>query len=149
MSVRNPLKVLTLSVLGCLVFGQATSGWARQDTVPGSRYTSARSAALGDAYLPIGDDGASGLFYNPAGLARIRQTTFEPANVQAYANDGFAATLASPSLNFYKATSLSSYNSTLQKYPMQHIAFGGALTPTFYTRGFAVGLLMQSQVGAR
>ena len=45
--------------------------------MPGARYLSARGAALGDAMLPWGDDGASGLFYNPASLGKIRNTKLD------------------------------------------------------------------------
>ena len=132
-------------VLGCLVFGQP--GLAREDVVPGSRYTSARAAAMGDAYLPLGDDGASGLFYNPASLGRIRGAQVEPLNLSMYANSAYASMMGG--LDFYKFPSLSQYASTLQKHPGDYAGAGFGLFSGGYMRGFAVGALLQSHLAAR
>src|SRR5690606_24664564 len=80
--------------------------WARGERVPGSRYTSARAAAMGDAFLPLADDAAAALFYNPAGLGKIRGNWFEPLNLQLQANSGYFSNV---SLDFYKVLSLNSY----------------------------------------
>ncbi|MEK6704876.1 MAG: hypothetical protein AABZ06_03735 [Bdellovibrionota bacterium] len=118
---------------------------ARLDVVPGSRYTSGRAAALGDAFLPLGEDGAAGLFYNPAIIARRGSRGVEPVNLGIYANNGYVQNF---DLNFYKVAELSRYATTLQAHPGIYFSSGASLMPAAYFRGFALGLLMQSEVGA-
>ncbi len=128
--------------LGCLACLQSTSAFARQDVVPGSRYTSARAAALGDAFLPIGDDGAAALFYNPAVMGKLRGVKLEPMNISLMGNSGFASGLG---LNSFKITSLSSNLSNLQSSPGVFQGVGATILPTYYTRFFSVGLLAQEE----
>jgi hypothetical protein len=139
---EQTLVIAALFLTSLLVIPAA---YARGDRVPGSRYTSARGAALGDAYLPLADDGASGLFYNPAGLNRIRHTTFEPLNLGLESNTDFINNL---DLNFFKATSLESYASTLADHPGSFPGIGISLFPNFSTRHFSFGVLMQSHLAA-
>lgn len=132
--------------LGMLCFCFESQVEARQDLIPGSRYTSARAAAMGDAYLPLGDDIPSGLFYNPADLGRIKKAEIEPINISGYV-DTSAILMAGSS--FYQAGSLSSYLPTLQKTPNQMSGLGGALLPNFGFPGFGLGVLVQSQVAGQ
>src|SRR4051812_28774831 len=81
---------------------------AREDLIPGSRYTSGRGAALGDAFLPLGDDAAAGLFYNPAVLGKLRKTELEALNFSVYGNSNF---FSSAGTNSYNVTNLGSYAS--------------------------------------
>lgn len=134
------LTLLTLSLVL-----QSCSAWARQDIVPGSRYTSARAAAMGDAALSLGDDGASGLFVNPALLARVGGPQVEGLNLSFYAN---AASAGMMSYDFYKMASLSSYLPALQSHPGEYAGAGFSLAPTAYMKGFAFGVLMNTQLGA-
>ncbi len=120
-----------------------SKGEAREDIIPGSRYTSAAGAAMGDAYLPMGDSVADGLFYNPANLARIRRTEVELLNFTGYLNTPFLTTASS---NFYQATSLSSYASTLQRSPGQNSGLGGQLLVSGGFPGFGFGILGLSQL---
>ena len=60
---------------------------------------------MGDAYLPIGDDPPSGLFYNPANLGRIRKTQIEPLNFSGYLNSPLITVSGT---SFYNGSSLSS-----------------------------------------
>ena len=61
------------------ILGLALPGWASEaNSVPGSRYMSGRAAAMGDAFLPLADDGASAVFYNPSAIARLKDPRFEP-----------------------------------------------------------------------
>lgn len=121
------------------------SAEARQDAVPGSRYTSARAAALGDAYLPLADDPASALFYNPAGLGKIKQFTFEPANIKAHVNTDFTRNVG---LGTYKFTNLSNYQSELGNNPWSFPGAGVSLLPNLGFRGFGLGLLADYDVAA-
>ncbi len=132
-------------ILGGLSSFFAGSSWARQDIVPGSRYTSARAAAMSDAYLPLGDDGPSGLFYNPATLGRIRNPQFEGLNLSLYANSGYAGMF---NIDFYNVASLSGYLKTLEKNPGTFAGAGFSVIPSAYMRGFAFGVLLQSHLGA-
>jgi hypothetical protein len=125
------------------VLGQAES-WAREDTVPGSRYVSSRGAALGDAVLPLVDD-ATSLFYNPAGIARAKQIHFEPIQFQLGVNSFFVNTLNKDSI---KALSLSSYSPNLVSHPGKFPGYQVAVFPNYVMKGFAFGLLYQRENSA-
>ncbi len=128
------------------VFLGALRAQARQDTVPGSRFTSARAAGMGDSAAPIADDVGSALFNNPAEFGKIKKAQLEPINFSFFGNtnylSGFGAT------NGYKATSLSSYQSALAENPGRFSNVGASLFSGFGTRGFGLGVLTQSSVGA-
>jgi hypothetical protein len=146
-SVLASLLSLNLTV-GCLFFVQCLEqpiAYAREDLVPGSPYTSDRGASMGDAVLPLVDD-ASALFYNPAGLAKIRATDFEPFNFNFYGGTGYLDHLGPGS--FYKITSLSANQGNLASNPGSFMGVGGEYFPSFATHGFAFGVLVNSQVGA-
>lgn len=119
---------------------------ARGDVIPGSRYTSGRGAALGDAFLPLADDGAGGLFYNPAGIGKIRRTQFEPLNFQVQLNNDY---IASIDRNFYRVLNLADYKPYLVTYGGKYPGVAGAVTPNFFFRGFAMGILYQNRVAAQ
>jgi hypothetical protein len=122
------------------------AAWARLDVVPGSRYTSGRAAALGDAFIPLADDGASGLFYNPAGIGKIRTTQFEPVNLGLQVNSDY---LGMVDRNFYQLPSLSGYAPTISGAEPAAPGFSAALFPNGFTRGFAFGVLMQAETRAQ
>jgi hypothetical protein len=144
-SSRNYLSLI-LPLLICLLSGQFGGlAYAREDLVPGSPYTSAQGASMGDAVLPLANDGASSLFYNPAGLARIRTTAFEPFNLNVYGNSGYFGNITNEST---KITSLSSSAGNLESHQGTFMGTGASYAPTFYTHGFAFGVLLQSQIGA-
>src|SRR3954465_14061715 len=92
MGLRNPMKTFTILAVTLVV---APLAWGRQDTVPGSRYTSARFAASGDSAFNLADDPASALFYNPAGLAKLRGIQVQPINLGLYGNSNYFGTLDS------------------------------------------------------
>jgi hypothetical protein len=119
--------------------------FAREDAVPGSPYTSGPGAAMGDAYLPLADD-ASALFYNPAGLAKIRDTSFEPFNFNFYGGTGYLDHIGPG--NFYKVPSLAANQGTLVSNQGNFIGVGGEFFPSFRSHGFAFGVLLNSEVGA-
>lgn len=119
--------------------------FGRTDLIPGSRYTSGRASGMADAYLPLADDVASGLFYNPAGLARIRRIQVVPLNMSFYLNNEY---IKNSNLNFYNFSNLNSYLPNLQSIPSSFQGMGGALLPTFGVPGFSFGVLVQAEVGA-
>jgi hypothetical protein len=137
--------------LHCLIFVQALlilstgQAFARQDVVPGSRYTSARAAALGDAFMPLGDDGASALFNNPAAVGKIRKFQAEPMNLGLMANGGFTDSMG---LDSYKIYSLSGNLPKLSASPGAYQGGGISILPNIAGPGFAVGVLMQNEFGA-
>jgi len=115
------------------------------DRIPGSRYVSARGAALGDAYIGLADGVGDSLFYNPAGIGRINGATFEPLNAQMGANDKLASGFGT---DFYKFQDLNSYKSNLDKNRGTNPGGSFALLPAFGFRGFAIGALYQSRLMA-
>jgi hypothetical protein len=129
-----------------LIFLLSVQVWAGQDLVPGSRYTSGRAAAMGDAFIPLADDGATSLFYNPAGIGRIRQPQAEPINFQLYGNSGFTG---SAGTQFYNAPSLGGYMPVLTANPGTLVNTGAAIAPVFSMRGFAFGMLINTQMMGR
>lgn len=128
---------------GGLVFGHSV--WAGDDLLPGSRYNSARAAAMGQAYLPLGDDPASGLFYNPANLGKVHRPIIE------FFNFSFNLTSAVPQTAgtaITGITSLPGYLPSLQRAPGQLQGAGYNLFSGFALPGFAFGLLWSNQFGA-
>src|SRR5690242_14671582 len=113
MLIRN-FSLFSFTCLFCFFYfsgGKGKLAYAREDLIPGSRYTSGRAAAMGDAYIPLADDVASGLFYNPANLAKVLKTQFEPFNASFYSNVGNIPNIG----NGTQVTSLSGNLSTLNK----------------------------------
>jgi hypothetical protein len=141
----NGTRRLAFSILALIAWlgtaAGAGSAWARFDAVPGSRYTSGRAAALGDAFLPLADDGASALFYNPAALGKLRTTQFEPINMTLQANSDYLGMI---DRNFFKLPSLSGYAPTISGAEPAFPGFSAGLFPNGFTRGFGFGLLMQT-----
>lgn len=133
-------------IIYLVIFLTSLPLFAREDIIPGSRYTSGRGAALGDAFLPLADDVPSGLFYNPAGLGKVRHLEVEPLNFSGYFNSGFLSTLSGSSVG---ATSLSSIAPTLQSNVGQNVGVGGAFIPSVGFPGFHFGILVQTQLGAK
>jgi hypothetical protein len=115
------------------------------DRIPGSRFVSARGAALGDAYIGLADGVGESLFYNPAGLARIRGPLFEPINAQLGGNDKF---VEHSGTDIYKFNSLSGYKANLEKNPGTNPGAGFALLPALGFSGFGVGALYQERLMA-
>ena len=136
-------SLVFLSVMGVVAGLAADPASARNDRVPGSRYTSGRAAALGDAFLPLADDGAGGLFYNPAAIAKIRDTQFEPLNFQIQPNMGFLGNIGLQSLKF---PSLGGFAPVLNSNPGTTQGAGFSVLPNVYSRGFAFGMLMLSLI---
>jgi hypothetical protein len=100
---------------------------------------------MADAFLPLADDGATALFYNPASISSLKGMGIELMNLSLETNNDYVMGF-SPTA-FYKVTSLSSYAPTLSggEYP----GVGYSILPNFYARGFAFGILMQSRVAAK
>jgi hypothetical protein len=135
--------------LTILVFSQGASlhlALGRDDLVPGSRYTSARAAAMGDAFLPLGEDVASGLFYNPGNLAKIRLMEYNISNFTLDLNTPFVSNLGLGSVSL---PILGSFLPTLTTVSPKFLGGGGSFFMDFGMPGFSVGVLLQSQIGAQ
>lgn len=126
-----------------MCFQEAQEALANEDLIPGSRYTSARAAAMGDAFIPIGDDIVSGLFYNPANLALINRAVYEPVNLSWYTNSNFMSTANS---NIANAPSLTGYATELNKESGKYVGMGGQFVPTVGLPWASFGLLINSEV---
>ncbi len=98
---------------------------------------------MGDAFLTIGEDGASSLFVNPAAMASGRGMSAEILNLSLEANQDF---VGGADINSIKATSLPAYAPTLPvgEYP----SIGYSLIPNFSVGGFGFGMLLQSRISA-
>jgi hypothetical protein len=136
----------------CLIFLQCLSALcateqaqAWESLIPGSRYVSARASALGGAFLPLGDDGASAMFYNPAAVGKIRGIQAEPMNLAITGNGGLVDHLG---LNSYKAYSLSAYQPQLTASPNSFQSAAFQAVPAFYGKGFSLGMLISDDFGA-
>lgn len=115
------------------------------DSVPGSRHTSARGAALGDAFIPLVEDGAGALFYNPAGIGKVRYLQLEPLNFQVHINSDYVNMV---DRNFYKVASLSNYAPNIIRKEGKTPGLGAAVFPNFAGRGMAFGVLLQNEFQA-
>jgi hypothetical protein len=115
----------------------------RGDLVPGSRYTSGRGAALGDAFTPLADDAAAALFYDPSAIARLRGFEAEPMNVQGQINADY---LSMFNRNAYKVYSLSGYADELGARQAMYPGLSGSVLPNIGFRGFGAGVLLQSRL---
>lgn len=144
MKARKLLKYMIFLIMYWVVV-DPINAIARQDVVPGSRFTNARAAAMGDAFLPLGDDGMSALFYNPALVGKFRKTSFDALNIQLSANQNYAANIDG---NFLNVINLSNFRSTLASHIGDFMGAGGSLSTAFYGRGFAIGALYENQMYA-
>ena len=133
------------ALIGALVASWASPAWALDGLVPGSRYLTARGAAMGDAYQPFADDGPESLFYNPAAFGHLRGTHFEPMNLSFYATGDYLGQIG---LDSYKIISLSSYKDTLIKNPGTFPGIGLQYVGSFATRDLGFGLLIRTDTQA-
>ncbi len=131
---------------GVIVLGSLGVCQARDDVVPGSRYTSGRGAAMGDAVLPVIDDVAGGLFYNPANLSKIRRREFELKNFMVYGNAGLISNFGLGTLSL---TSLSGFLNTLKEGTPSYLGGGAAWMMDIGFPLFSFGVLLQNELAAR
>lgn len=115
---------------------------AREEFIPGSRYVSGRGSAMGDAIVTVVDD-SSALFYNPAGLSRIKKAKLEVMNLQLRSNTELVKNLTR---DFYNFPSLASYGKTVVRKKGMEPAAGFSLFPSFSVRGFGIGVLAQADL---
>jgi hypothetical protein len=126
-----------------LLYSHAAHAW---DTpVPGSRYQSARALSMGNAYIELADDAASSLFYNPAGIAKIRGFQFEPFNLGIQMDPGFVGAVSEQSLQF---PSFSTYKAKVKATPGVRHGASMSAAPAIAFRGFALGVLYQQSASA-
>jgi hypothetical protein len=144
--MRVDKSLVFLTILIIFQVGLVNPAMSRDDLVPGSRYTPARAAGMGGAYLPIGDDAASGLFYNPANLAKIRIMEYELANFSLNINSPFASTIG---LNSLTAPFVGPSLPVLTPATPSFVGGGWSGLVDFGIPGFACGVLMQKQFGGQ
>jgi len=126
-----------------LVLASFTSARAEYS---GSRYIPVRARGLGNAYLPLATDGPSALYYQPAGISKIKRPHFELLNIQLEPNLDYSSniTLTKPaSANIY---SLPSYRQYMQESLGSAPGFNGTLIPTISFKGFSVGMLTRASI---
>jgi hypothetical protein len=137
------MRIQWVSSIFAILLG-IPEGWAgARNSIPGPRYLSARSAAMGEAFLTLAEDSASSLFVNPAGLANGRAMSAELLNIGLEANQDFVSGV---DINSIKVTSLPAYFPTLR--PEEYPGVGLTLLPSFSAPGFGFGILMQSRLAA-
>lgn len=132
--VLSSLIVLALSVLVPLR--------ALAD-VADSRYVPARALSAGGAGIPLVDDGAGALFYQPAMLSKGRRVNIEPLNLQIYGDSGFFGTANQSSLN---AMSIEKIAGNLRSNPNTRVGFGGAILPSISLPFLSFGILAQTKL---
>lgn len=136
-----------------IIFLDSSDSKAEWSLISDSRYTSARSSSAGNNGIALGDDVASGLFYNPAILGKLRKNEYEFLNLSSYVNSGVIS-LFTP-LNSVQLLNLKNYAPYLDKKPGNYSDFGYSLCPTIGFAGldslpsFSFGLLLQSQTAAK
>ncbi|MCC7442129.1 MAG: hypothetical protein IT285_10870 [Bdellovibrionales bacterium] len=142
MSVRNRFIAMILTAVLLAPAGAA----AHLDLVPGSRYSSVRATGMGNAFIPVSDDGGSALFYQPAAIGKLARPHAEPLNFQVRVNDGYVTTI---DRNFLKVVNLQNFAPHLQGHSATWIGAGGSIYPNFSLRGFGFGILYQTDSVAR
>lgn len=134
---------LVLTLIGS---AHATMVWAREDRVPGSRYTSARIAATADAALSLADDAASALFYQPAGIGKFTKFRFDPVNLAFGMPQGTFSMLG---VDFYKMASLDAIASKVAQNSGSWGGVNSQIAPVFSMPFFAFGILLSTENSAR
>jgi hypothetical protein len=100
---------------------------------------------MGGVLIEQADDAASSLFYNPAGIGKIRGFQFEPLNVQLQLDDGFVGALGTDSIKF---PTFADYKASISANPGAYQGASLGVIPTIAFRGFALGVLYhQSAAG--
>jgi hypothetical protein len=103
-------------------------------------YQGARAMAMGNAFVSVADD-EEALFYNPAGLAGIESSTLQPLSTDLeISGDIVDSTTASYSQ--FKNLSGDSLNVLMGKDVYLH----GNYVPTYVTKNFGLGVLMDQQI---
>jgi len=141
--VRRLALGFLLGVSADLFLGTVALAW---DTpIPGARYQSVRALSMGNAYIEMADDAATGLFYNPAGIAKIRGFQFEPFNLGVQVDPGFVSSASTESIQF---PTFSSYKSRIDRTPGVRHGASMSVAPAIAFRGFAIGVLYQQSASA-
>jgi hypothetical protein len=132
-----------------LLFGVASSevrlARAWDNPVPGSRYQSVRALSMGNAFIEMADDASASLFYNPAGIGKIRGFQLEPFNLGIQGDPGFLSSISLQTLQF---PSFSNYKSAIENNPGVRQGASMSVAPAIAFRGFALGLLFQQSASA-
>lgn len=132
-------------IIFCLTLS-AAEGWATMSSIPGSRFTSARAAALGNAFLPLAERGGEALFYNPAAIGKLQGVHFDPFDFQLMTNNDL---IGNYGIDAYKITDLGQFKTPMAFYPGTMGGAGYAALPNFFFRGFSLGLLYQAESAAQ
>ncbi len=149
MGLRKALRNAGMALLALGAGGeQAWAGWG---LIPAPRFQSGREAALGGAYLPIGEDVASALFNNPADVARFRNSRLDTFNVVFYGNRGYTDSLnfGLSGTNLLDVFALESNANGLYANPFRLSGAGVSVMSGYAFKNlFAVGLLWQTNSAA-
>lgn len=129
----------------CLLSLVSSNSWAIinfEDHAFPELVTSARALAVGNAYLCKADDPWA-VFYNPAGLGTVRQTSFHPGNFHFELNKGFfnvtqgqTGDIPSKISKNFKPNDL---KENLQEHPDNIVHSRINLYPNFTTRYLSLG----------
>lgn len=105
-----------------------------------------RPLGMGNAYVAVADD-FNALFYNPAGLARLKSWDFEIINPFVMATSNVKGLVADAQNNVKSGSTLSTLE-LLEKHTGENFGVGLGLTPHFVFRGFGVGIGIEAGVQA-
>lgn len=105
-----------------------------------------RPLGMGNAYVAVADD-FNALFYNPAGLARLKTWDMEIINPFVMATSNVKGLVSDAQDNMKSGSTLDTLD-LLEKHTGENFGVGFGLTPHFIFKNFGVGLGIEASVQA-
>ncbi len=117
------------------------SSIAYGDKVNNEWYSPLRTLTMGNAGIALNDDPDTSMFFNPAGLARIRKTSVEILNPLIEVGTGDFNLVHGHLTNLSKNASLSQIQPQLSEHSGQASSLGYSIYPNFQAQNFAFGIV--------
>ena len=129
--------------LGLLLFFFSVTQ-AKADRVNNEWLSGTRALSMGNVGIANADDTETTMFYNPAGLTRIKKATLEIFNPQFEFGTGVFT--VSPGIQeFSKNLSLTGVQPLLQTHPHKASSLGYSLYPNVNSQNFGFGVLWRQE----